>query len=542
MLSKIIKRTTTTTNNNIYKNKIIQQNAKKKYSSFLNNVRKQYNKNINIKYSNNNNNNSNIYNNNNRNEKFINNIIFKHRYHTTSIVNGKVEFKLADIGEGIAEVEVMQWFIKEGDTIEQFQNICEVQSDKATVEITSRYDGVITKVHYEVGELAQVGTALIDIEVEGEVETEAPASKKEPAAAKPTPPPATTKPIETISVVQQSAPSHSSAPAAATATTSTPPSKGGKVLATPAVRRLATEHDVDISTVLGTGKGGRVTKSDLLMYVQEKRNQHHAQQQQPHTSTATSTANAVGSGEIPEKRNINVVQGVDQDVPIRGIQRLMVQSMKESLKIPHFGYYDEVDMTSLMEIRKMISAVGEKEGIKITYLPIMIKAASAALNEYPTLNSYVSKDESTQTIKSAHNIGLAMDTPRGLLVPNVKNCEQRSILDIAYEINRLQALGTANKLGEEELTGGTFTLSNIGSIGGTYASPVILAPQVAIGALGKIRRVPRFDENDNVVAANMMSVSWSADHRVIDGATMARFSNLWKDMLENPETMLVNLK
>ena len=145
-------------------------------------------------------------------------------------------------------------------------------------------------------------------------------------------------------------------------------------------------------------------------------------------------------------------------------------------------------------------------------------------------------------IKSAHNIGLAMDTPRGLLVPNVKNCEQRSILDIAYEINRLQALGTANKLGEEELTGGTFTLSNIGSIGGTYASPVILAPQVAIGALGKIRRVPRFDENDNVVAANMMSVSWSADHRVIDGATMARFSNLWKDMLENPETMLVNLK
>ena len=159
-------------------------------------------------------------------------------------------------------MEVMQWFIKEGDTIEQFQNICEVQSDKATVEITSRYDGVITKLHYEVGELAQVGTALIDIEVEGEVETEAPASKKEPAAAKPTPPPATTKPIETISVVQQSAPSHSSAPAAATATTSTPPSKGGKVLATPAVRRLATEHDVDISTVLGTGKGGRVTKSD----------------------------------------------------------------------------------------------------------------------------------------------------------------------------------------------------------------------------------------------------------------------------------------
>ena len=221
---------------------------------------------------------------------------------------------------------------------------------------------------------------------------------------------------------------------------------------------------------------------------------------------------------------------------------MMVQSMKESLQIPHFGYYDEVDMTALMETRKLLNDVGQKDGVKITYMPIMMKAASMALAEFPALNSFVSADETTQTIKSDHNIGLAMDTPRGLLVPIVKNCEQRSVFDIAYEINRLQAMGSQNKLGGEELTGGTFTLSNIGSIGGTYASPVILAPQVAIGALGKIRRVPRFDAEDNVYAANMMSVSWSADHRVIDGATMARFSNLWKDYLENPEKMLVHLK
>ena len=467
------------------------------------------------------------------NAKLVNGNIWKHQYHASTALNGKVEFMLADIGEGIAEVEVMQWFIKEGDTIEQFQNICEVQSDKATVEITSRYDGVITKVHYEVGELAQVGTPLIDIEVEGEV-NQPPSS----AASTPSPPkkaePAVEPPPKVVQDVQPASP-----PVAAIVSDPVVAERpaGDKVLATPAVRRLAKEHSVDISAILGTGKNGRVTKSDLLMFVQDKRTQHHSQKQASQHSTSEQQE-PPNSGHIPEERGLNLLPGQDQDIPIRGIQRLMVQSMKESLKIPHFGYYDEVDMTSLIETRKMISSIGEKEGIKITYLPIMLKAASVALSEFPALNSFVSQDESTQTLKD-HNIGIAMDTPR-ICDCKCKNCEQRSILDIAR--NQSPSAWNANKLGEKELTGGTFTLSNIGSIGGTYASPVILAPQVAIGALGKIRRVPRFDDHDNVVAANMMSVSWSADHRVIDGATMARFSNLWKEMLENPETMLVNLK
>ena len=456
-----------------------------------------------------------------------------HAFHTTRPALGMVQFKLADIGEGIAEVEVMQWFIKEGDTIAQFQNLCEVQSDKATVEITSRYDGVITKVHYEVGELAAVGTPLVDIEVEGEVEapapTPAPAKKETPVAVEPPAPAKAQQPQRIV---------HEEAPTPAGADQFQDRKAEGKFLATPSVRRLAKEHGVDLTNVTGTGKAGRVLKGDLLSFIQNKGS--HVQPKA--ASPAATDAAAPAAGAIPDKRDISIVRGEDQDVPIRGIQRLMVQSMKESLKIPHFGYYDEVDMSALMETKKLLSAFGAKEGIKITYMPIMMKAASLALSEFPALNSFVSSDETTQTIKSDHNIGLAMDTPRGLLVPIVKNCEQRSVLDIAHEINRLQAMGAANKLGGEELTGGTFTLSNIGSIGGTYASPVILAPQVAIGALGKIRRVPRFDENDNVVAANMMSVSWSADHRVIDGATMARFSNLWKDFLENPEKMLVNMK
>merc|ERR1711871_470910 len=174
-------------------------------------------------------------------------------------------------------------------------------------------------------------------------------------------------------------------------------------------------------------------------------------------------------------------------------------------------------------MRKVLKPVFEEKNIRLSYMPMMLKAASLALLEFPVLNAAISEDEGSVIYKGAHNISVAMDTPRGLLVPNVKNCESRSIMEIAYEMNRLQALGAANKLGAEELGGGTFALSNIGVIGGTYADPVIMPPQVAIGAVGKLQTLPRFDSDGNVVPRTIMNISWSADHRVIDGATMARF-------------------
>jgi len=170
------------------------------------------------------------------------------------------------------------------------------------------------------------------------------------------------------------------------------------------------------------------------------------------------------------------------------------------------------------------------------------KAASMALTEYPILNAVVNDDCTEMTYKSSHNIALAMDTPQGLLVPNVKNCEQRSIFEIAEELNRLQELGAAGLLTAADLKDGTFSLSNIGVVGGTYASPVLVVPQVAIGALGKIEKLPRFDANDNVVAQHIMKVSWSADHRVIDGVSMAKFSNLWKSYLADPTMMLGDMR
>merc|ERR1719312_495832 len=216
--------------------------------------------------------------------------------------------------------------------------------------------------------------------------------------------------------------------------------------------------------------------------------------------------------------------------------------MSESLKIPHFGYYDEIDMTNMVQVRKDLQQMSVERGVKLSYMPFLVKAASLALLHYPILNSSLDLQAGTLTYKHSHNIGVAMDTAQGLLVPNIKGVQNLSIFEIASELVRLHEVGLAGKLSTKDLTGGTFSLSNIGSIGGTYASPVILPPEVAIGALGKVRVLPRYNAQGEVYPAHVMNVSWSADHRVLEGAIVARFSNLWKDYLENPTKLILDLK
>lgn len=220
----------------------------------------------------------------------------------------------------------------------------------------------------------------------------------------------------------------------------------------------------------------------------------------------------------------------------------MVKTMTAALRIPHFGYCDEVDMTTLVELREDLKPLAESRGVRLSFMPFFLKAASLGLLQYPILNASLDDNCQNITYKAAHNIGIAMDTQQGLIVPNVKNIQVRSIFEIAAELNRLQSLGSSGQLTATDLTGGTFTLSNIGSIGGTYAKPVIMPPEVAIGAIGKMQVVPRFDSRGQVVKAQIVNISWSADHRIIDGATMSRFSNLWKSYLENPSSMLLDLK
>merc|ERR1712071_367019 len=428
----------------------------------------------------------------------------------------KVPFKLSDIGEGITEVTVKEWYVKEGDKVAQFDPICEVQSDKASVTITSRYDGIIYKLHYAEDDLAKVGLPLVDIEV-AESDTSVEELQEKDAIALGDREEIFQLPVE-------------------------------KVLTTPAVRKMSKENNINLLDVQGSGRDGRILKEDMLRHMELKTSSESI------ATTSLPPARAITSvgspkppstpNPTPQMKRPEAPIGVNRTEPIKGFKKAMVKSMTHALTIPHFGYCDEIDMTSMGKLRKELKGNHslKERGVKLSFMPFFIKAASLALTEYPVLNASVDEACENITYKASHNIGLAMDTNQGLIVPNIKNVQSLSVLDIAEELARLLEAGNKGTLGSKDLTGGTFTLSNIGSIGGTYAKPVIMSPQVAIGAIGRIQVLPRFDHDSNLVKASIMQVSWSADHRVIDGATMARFSNLWKGYLENPSLMILNLK
>uniref|UniRef100_A0A3B4YNP5 Dihydrolipoamide acetyltransferase component of pyruvate dehydrogenase complex n=1 Tax=Seriola lalandi dorsalis TaxID=1841481 RepID=A0A3B4YNP5_SERLL len=429
-----------------------------------------------------------------------------------------VQFKLSDIGEGIMEVTVKEWYVKEGDKVSQFDSICEVQSDKASVTITSRYDGVIRKLYYDVDATALVGKPLVDIETESGSEV-----------------------IQEEDVVET--------PAMAREEHTHQEIKGHKTQATPSVRRLAMENNIKLSEVVGTGKDGRILKEDILNFLAKQTGAilpptpfQEIQTPGPGPAAAARPASTPAAVTPPPSTPRPAFTGKDVTEPLKGFHRAMVKTMTAALMIPHFGYCDEVDLSRLVGLRSELRSVAEGRGVRLSYMPFFIKAASLSLLHFPILNASVDEGCQNITYKASHNIGLAMDTSQGLLVPNVKNVQLLSVFEIAQELNRLQTLGSAGQLGTSDMTGGTFTLSNIGSIGGTYAKPVILPPEVAIGALGKIQVLPRFSTGGQVVPAHIMKVSWSADHRIIDGATMCRFSNLWREYLENPASMVLDLK
>ncbi|XP_043981619.1 lipoamide acyltransferase component of branched-chain alpha-keto acid dehydrogenase complex, mitochondrial isoform X2 [Gambusia affinis] len=415
------------------------------------------------------------------------------------------------------EVTVKEWYVKEGDRVSQFDSICEVQSDKASVTITSRYDGVIRRLYYEADATALVGKPLVDIETESASE------------------------LSQEDVVET--------PAMAREEHTHQEIKGHKTQATPAVRRLAMENNIKLSEVVGTGKDGRILKEDILNFLAKQTGAIlppaplFQEVQTPGPAPIPAPPLSAPAGVRPPPVTPRpVFTGKDVTEPLKGFHKAMVKTMTAALKIPHFGYCDEVDLSRLVLLRSELKPVAERRGVKLSYLPFFIKAASLSLLHFPILNSTLDEGCQNITFKASHNIGVAMDTSQGLLVPSVKSVQLLSVFQVAQELTRLQALGAAGQLGTTELSGGTFTLSNIGSIGGTYAKPVILPPEVAIGALGKIQVLPRFGPDGQVKAAHIMKVSWSADHRLIDGATMCRFSNLWREYLENPASMLLDLK
>ncbi|KAL7935283.1 2-oxoacid dehydrogenases acyltransferase domain-containing protein [Trichoderma chlorosporum] len=445
---------------------------------------------------------------------------------------------LADIGEGIVECEVIQWFVEPGAHVEEFSPLCEVQSDKASVEITSRFSGVVKKLYYETGEMAKVGKPFVDIDIQGGAEADDAAAPKAAEPPKDGASPSTPAPEPKSQQTE--------AGAAAQGQSSQVPKPKGKAaaLATPAVRHLSKELKVDILDIDGTGKDGRVLKEDIYKFVQQR------------DASASASAASQSASALPQQQSLvpSGQPGVQTEtrVQLTNTQQQMFKTMTRSLNIPHFLYSDEVDFTDLVHLRsrlnKALSQTPAAPGqvAKLSYLPFIIKAVSMALYQFPILNARVEIDPATSKpsliMRSQHNIGVAMDTPQGLLVPVIKDVGSLNILSIAAELSRLQGLAVQGKLTPADFSGGTITVSNIGNIGGTYLSPVIVEREVAILGIGRMRTVPAFDDNDNVVKKHVCNFSWSADHRVVDGATMARAAEVIRRMAEEPDVMIMHLR
>ena len=416
----------------------------------------------------------------------------------------KKDFILPDIGEGIVECEVIEWKVKEGDIIVEDQIIVDVSTDKAIIEIPSMYNGRVTKLYYAEGDIAKVHRPLFALEVEGSEST----GDEKTATAETL--------VEVAAATSTDEVSESSE--AMIASASADLSFSSKVLTTPAVRKMAREHELDLSSINGSGKQGRVLKEDVLGFL----------------------SNGRGSNVVSASNGQLIKTTADDRVePIRGVRKIMAERMSAAVStIPHFTYVDEMDVTELMEVRQTLKDTYATDTLKITLMPLFIKALSLAIKQFPIINSHPNADFTELTYVASHNIGMAVDGKTGLLVPNIKNVQDLSLLDIATEVTRLTQAARSGKINPQELSGGTITISNIGAIGGTAATPIINKPEVAIVALGKIQTLPRFDDQGNLVPRKIMTVSWSGDHRVIDGGTIARFNNVWMGYLKSPTTML----
>ncbi len=394
-----------------------------------------------------------------------------------------VTFKLPDIGEGIQEGEIVKWYVKEGDNVKKNDIIVEVMTDKVTVQIPSPFEGRVGKIYYKTGELAKVGSPLVDIISSEEKVAEIPRPSEEKKEKAPSIPSQTTVEREAVEY----------------------PSR---VLASPAIRKRARELGIDLSKISGTGLGGRITTEDFLSYVESIKNK-------PPTATEVETSKLT-----PQS------SGTSQHLELHGLRRIISEKMvKSKYTIPHYAVAEDVDVTELVSLRENL----KRSDINVSFTPFFVIAATKALKEFPYLNARCLEDGSYELL-NYYNIGIAIDTPDGLTVAVVKNADSKKLTQIAAEIVDLAERARSNKLKLDEVKDSTFTVTNVGSIGGIFSTPIINYPEVAILGVHRVR-----EENGR----KKMFITLSADHRLIDGAMAARFIVRIKNYLENPITMLV---
>lgn len=425
------------------------------------------------------------------------------------------DVKLPELGEGVTEGELVKWLVKPGDAVKVDQTIAEVLTDKATVEVPTPVAGTVKELKFKSGDVVKVGSTMITLEGGGAA-TAAPA--KAPTAA-------TTVTAPAAAAAQVSAPV-----ASVSSQAIFPPVADSKVLATPATRRLAREMGIDINTLSGSGLAGRVTREDVLS------GKGVAAAQAPAGSKA-----AAPSMTIPRPAYQGPAGAPEERVAIVGIRKRIAENMQRAKHvIPHFTIMDEAKVDAMVAMRESLKEHAEKHGTKITYLPIVMKALIATIREFPMFNASIDDAAGEIVYKKYFNLGFAADTPNGLVVPVIKNADQKSILEISKEILDLSKRARDGKLKPDEMKGATITITNIGSIGGTYATPVINHPEVAILGMYKIDEKPVI-KNGQLSAIKVMNYTMTADHRLIDGAVAARFLAAFIARIENPGKLLVEL-
>lgn len=428
----------------------------------------------------------------------------------------KFEFLFPDIGEGIHEGVLMKWLVKEGDNINEGDSLAEVETDKVTTEIPSPRTGKVLNLKFGEGDTINVGQGFITIDVEGEESSEAAEATIAEVVEE-----------ETAGVVGEViATSEVIPPSTEEFVLSAEPSKGKKVLATPVARKMAKDLGVDISTIKGTGPNGRVMKEDI-------------QKAKAQVSIATPQVPPTSKPSPISASTVSEIQGNEERIPLTRIRKTISERMSQSrFTIPHTTHMDEIDISNLDEFRRKYKDILMEEDIKLTYLPFIIKATIMVLKEYPVFNASLDNENDELIFKYYYNIGIATDTDRGLMVPVVKDADKLSIIELANAIEDVSNRAKDNKSQLHELRGGTFSVTNYGSIGGHFAIPIINYPESAILGLGRIVKKP-IVKDDEIVIARVLPVSLSYDHRIIDGASGAHFINLLRKLLSEPEILLL---
>lgn len=414
----------------------------------------------------------------------------------------KFEFKLPDIGEGVVEGEIVKWLVKAGDEIIEDQALVEIMTDKATVTIPSPKAGKVVQTFGNEGDIALVQSVLVVLEIAGD----AGAAEAAPAAA------------------AAAAPAAAPAMAAAAGANG---EAGKRVLATPVTRRIAREHGVDLSTVAGTGPQGRVTKADVLGFVEGA---NVAVQQVKAPVTAPAAGPAIQSGDL------------DQRIPVRGLRRKIAENLVRSKQTaPHYHFVEELDVTELVAFRERMNAKLAKSGEKLSFLPFLVKAVIAALKKNPRCNAVMDEQAGELVIRGEYNIGIAVATDDGLVVPVLRNADRLSMREIAKEVVRLSDAARNRKLAQSDIGGGTFTITSLGQTGGLFATPILNHPEVAIMGVHKMRKRPVVNDEGEIVVRDMMYLSWAFDHRNVDGAEGAKFAYDVIELTTDPEKLIAEM-